>query len=352
MSLPLADRSYHLWAVGVLILLVIISALSLTSVASDDPIGSGAALRSGFGARALGMGGAYVAVANDYSAPYWNPAGITRGNSIYLGGMRYDQYGLGLDLDFLSGGLTFSEGDSESSSFLPTMDFPVIKGASFAGTYLGFSTEVRALGPGGSQIPITYAERAYLATAGLKLPLAGSFGISGKLYSYSAPNAGVDGKDASANGLGFDLGYLAEPLDGFTIGIVGFDLTGTEINWQNTPTEPTNVVATRYSLGSAYTADFSSLPTPDFASGKLLVSGQYSFGPNVLNKIRAGLEYSFSILSLRVGAVKPADSEVYFSAGGGLRVKFLTGNLAWIQNNSLEGENTTDTIVFSAEFLF
>lgn len=30
----------------------------------------------GFGARALGMGGAYSAVANDYTAVYWNPAGL------------------------------------------------------------------------------------------------------------------------------------------------------------------------------------------------------------------------------------------------------------------------------------
>ncbi|HHW11717.1 MAG TPA: hypothetical protein GXX33_01735 [Firmicutes bacterium] len=37
-----------------------------------------AASAPGFGARAIGMGGAYTAVADDGSAAYWNPAGITQ----------------------------------------------------------------------------------------------------------------------------------------------------------------------------------------------------------------------------------------------------------------------------------
>ncbi len=35
-------------------------------------------LKTGAGARALGMGSAFVGVANDASAPYWNPAGLIR----------------------------------------------------------------------------------------------------------------------------------------------------------------------------------------------------------------------------------------------------------------------------------
>ena len=33
-------------------------------------------LKIGVGARAIGMGGAFVAVADDATAIYWNPAGI------------------------------------------------------------------------------------------------------------------------------------------------------------------------------------------------------------------------------------------------------------------------------------
>jgi opacity protein-like surface antigen len=38
-------------------------------------------LKIGMGARAIGMGGAFVSVANDVSAMYWNPAGLARLNS-------------------------------------------------------------------------------------------------------------------------------------------------------------------------------------------------------------------------------------------------------------------------------
>ena len=335
----------------ILISLLILS-FPITSRASDSSIGSAAILRSGFGARALGMGGAYVAIADDYSAAYWNPAGIARANSIYLGGMRYDKFGLGLNLDYLSGGLTFPGRNSGRRSLLPSLNLPLIKGLSFAGTYLGFSTEVRALGPGGSEIPINYGERSFMATAGIEFPLVGTVGLTGKNYSFSAPNAGVDGKDASASGFGFDLGYLVKPLDGLTLGAAAFDLTGTDIKWKNTPTEPTDTVHPRYSAGAAYRISLNNSVIPDLLAGSLTASGQYSFGSDTSDKIRMGLEYGASLFSLRAGAVRPQGNKVYFTAGAGIQVQFLTADLAWVQNNSLQGENTTDTIVFSTEFQF
>ncbi len=37
-------------------------------------------LQYGAGARSLAMGGAYVALADEASGPYWNPAGLTQIN--------------------------------------------------------------------------------------------------------------------------------------------------------------------------------------------------------------------------------------------------------------------------------
>ncbi len=44
--------------------------------AEDDPVGTGALFDVGMGARALGMGGAFVAVVDDANAVYYNPAGL------------------------------------------------------------------------------------------------------------------------------------------------------------------------------------------------------------------------------------------------------------------------------------
>jgi len=67
----------------VMIISVLVLLLMSSLLASSDRltnVGTTAApfLEVGVGSRAIGMGGAFVAVANDVSALYWNPAGLCR----------------------------------------------------------------------------------------------------------------------------------------------------------------------------------------------------------------------------------------------------------------------------------
>ena len=86
----------------------------ISSVSAQE---SAAFLKLGVGARAIGMGGAYTAVADDVNALSWNPAGLSRLSKRELGfthaelvaGVRYDVVGYAHPLGFgtLAGGAAY-----------------------------------------------------------------------------------------------------------------------------------------------------------------------------------------------------------------------------------------------------
>jgi long-chain fatty acid transport protein len=59
---------------SIFVLLIFASAVFANGVSLNSP-----------GARAIAMGGAYISIANDYSAPYWNPAGLVGINGMQAG---------------------------------------------------------------------------------------------------------------------------------------------------------------------------------------------------------------------------------------------------------------------------
>ncbi len=154
-------------------------------------------LEIGVGARAIGMGGAFVATANDVSAMYWNPAGIAQLNSIeaifvhtnWLVDITYDYAGIvfpvyrfgviGLNLTALNMG----------EMMVRTIDRP-------EGTGEYFSARDLAIG------------LAY----GIKITNRFSLGFNFKYISQSIWKE-------SANGFAVDIGTLYEtPWKGLRIG--------------------------------------------------------------------------------------------------------------------------------------
>ena len=66
----------------------------------------------GVGSRAMGMGGAYVGIADDYSALYWNPAG--------LGQIRRMEVNVGFSHNKLVNSATFDPQATELVRILQT----------------------------------------------------------------------------------------------------------------------------------------------------------------------------------------------------------------------------------------
>jgi len=90
-------------------MLLALAVVSGPVLAGNDNTGTSCAnfLKIGVGARAAAMGGACVAATTDYSALYWNPAGIARISGVHVG-IAYTDWVLDIGHSFI--GATYSLG--------------------------------------------------------------------------------------------------------------------------------------------------------------------------------------------------------------------------------------------------
>jgi len=317
----------------------------------------------------MGMGGAFVAVADGYSAIYWNPAGLARAASVEVGGMTTNIYGIDIFFNFVAGlaRWDFAAGpatpsdrganptaptatdNSQQPSATPEQTTSSLRLA-VGLAWTEMSTEVLAFDEYGSPLGlIRYSEALYAGAAAVWLPRLGYLGGAVKAYSYRAPQAGVGGQDALAFGLGFDLG-LAAPIweDRLWLGLAAADVGDTGVKWRNTPTEPTDRVAARYTAGLALIQrpllleDDGAVLAVDLSSEPLL--GQTT--------VRAGLEYRLLFLAVRGGVVWRPGGLASFTAGAGVQALGITIDGAWVQNREVQIEGAGHTLIVSASFKF
>ncbi len=82
------------------LLLAIMMAVMVTASAAHATKYAGAFMENGGGARALAMGGAFTAVADDPSTAFWNPAGLSHQQERSLLVMHAERFGDLIDRDF------------------------------------------------------------------------------------------------------------------------------------------------------------------------------------------------------------------------------------------------------------
>ena len=284
------------------IVIIILLLLSVRSAYSQHIANyAGEFLQLGAGARSLGLGGAAIAISEDVTAGYWNPAGLPALDYPMIGGMHDAKFNNTVQYDY--GAIALPLGRSatvELSVFhIGINNIKDTRNAfidrSGTGTFDGENyldyTKVTTFG--------NYDWGVYLSYGQAK----------DSTFSYGATVKFIIRKldaDNKATGIGFDAGVRYKPMPNLTLAAVGQDITTTLLSYTSGTKE---LVSPTLKLGAAYSIDLFSnmmhtiIPVADLDirfEGRKQISQVY-LGP-LSGDIHLGLEYQFKkIVAIRVG---------------------------------------------------
>ena len=307
--------------------LVLIIALTLGMVGVSDGVDAGSFVRDGIGARAFGIGGAFVSIADGVSTTVWNPAGLTRLDGINVGGMYTDKFGQGIY--FQSLGATARIFDFGAGL---TMVRSSIEDIPFYGEgEEGFFSETQTLLIGS----VGYDLDGLLA---LQTGPVSAISIGGNVKYYS--HTLLEGK---GRGVGFDLAILtrlAFDWGKLSIGFVSLDIGGTALRWTGTDHNPVNNVPWINKIGASVDLLDSTLC--------LAVDADIALSRPNLNRLHMGAEYwPIEQLGVRAGLILSADGSRQFSAGATLNWHGITIDYAYVPHPVLGASH-----ILSAQFHF
>jgi hypothetical protein len=251
----------------------------------------------GIGARALGMGGAFVALANDVTAGYWNPAGLSKINYPQFSLMHTEQFGSLINYDYAAVGFPFGKSSSLGISLirLGVDGVPDTRNALIDENGNGILDNSERL----DYNKITYfnaADWAFYFSYSNKLSEDFSYGANLKLIRREM-------SVGSATGIGFDLGVQYSPMDNLFLGANFQDVTTTLIAW-NTGTN--ELISPTLKIGSAYFIEalggrFAPAVDVDIRFENRKYASNFNIGP-VSFDMHSGLEFNFkNIAAMRVG---------------------------------------------------
>lgn len=306
---------------------------------------AGEFLKVQVGPRAIGMGGAFTAVADDATAPWWNPAGL-----IYLPYREVlfqhtEKFGSLVNYDYLGGVFPLGGEKTKEQAIgfslirLATDDIPITPrpgGLQPGLDFLDNGTDNDPDTPGNGQGNGVWdpGERLLLSADDLFLASASdlaaiisygrhhgrhwAFGGNIKFVRQTLPDT-IPGQNVTSFGAGLDAGVMYMPTDAVTIGAMVRDLTTTYLAWSNgtreivSPTLQTGVALNFYPAPNhalTYALDL------DWGFERRKFDAQISLGGQTWD-VRTGLEYWYrNLVALRTGA---DGKDLAF--GAGLRYK-------------------------------
>lgn len=276
---------------------------------------AGEFLAVGAGARGLALGSAFVAIADDATAGYWNPAALASGPERQAHFMHAERYSGLVDQDFVaivnSGG-PWADGFGVSLLRLGVSDIQ----------FTELPDAAVPLGPDNRPVVASTesaADYALYLSGGRQLSERLDIGLSAKFIQRSVA-------DYSAWGVGLDIGARFRLSPGFTLAANLRDATTTPIVWD---TDTTDRIQPSLSLGVA--------ATRSIAGGQASIAVGSRAGGDAQDDadaapINAGVEFSTGRLDLRAGFEE--ERQTY---GLGLQLgRRVDVDLAWLTHQDLE----------------
>ncbi len=259
--------------IGRLALLVVTITVVSASMAQAS-WNAGNYLKLGVGARALGMGNAFVAVVDDATAVYWNPAAMTLSNKTRLFVSYANRFGA--DVQNQNAGIAFHWREEFY------LGFGVVRNSI---DDIKYSPDRRTTGERPT-VNGTFkdAEVALMASGAFRLSDLLSLGVTAKYLTHE-----LAGK--TAEGVGFDFGVLLHPFDRLTLGMNAQNINRPRMNWAN-ETSHFDRIPANFKIGAAY----------DVVPNRLRLSSDINIPDSDDLLLNIGGEYTpLSNLSLRGG---------------------------------------------------
>lgn len=320
---------------GVIFSLLLIFILPVFS--DDEYKYAGEFLNTGAGARALGMGGAFVAVADDGTTTYWSPAGLPSLKSKELSFMYCQQFKSLVNTNFIS----YVHPDTKWGSFgiswlrLGVEDIPKTGYIDANQNNMQDFDDKNDNGikdPGELYIehPIQIGsfddvEDGLFFTYGLNLNETFSAGVNIKYIKQSLASN-------SSSGIGFDIGGLYELFDGFRLGFNIQDLTKTKLKWDSA-SKHEDIIPLSVKFGVAYSKPIEAL--------KSLLTLSWSLDTKYGTEMHYGVEWwLINLLALRAGM-----NVDELSAGVGLKLAKFQVDYAFIGHDDLGNTHRISTSV-------
>ncbi len=285
---------------------------------------AGEFLSLGVGGRALGMGGAFVGVADDASAGYWNPAGLfqLKGKELLL--MHAQTFGSLLNHDFISYVIP-KKGEGSNSAF----GFNLMRLG-------GDGIKITALPVPGA--PPSESNKPYVVDEKSHSDYLFLFSYSRRMRPKLALGANAkliyrDIAGSSAYGLGMDVGILAPLSPSVSLGATLVDAATTLLAYDNGTKEsiyPTLRMGSRFShnlkdflLILALDSDFR-FEGRDYAA-------QVNF-QDVSADLHLGVEVGY----LEKAALRLGLDQGDFTFGFGVRTRKIGADIAFLNHDDLD----------------